>query len=183
MLVSCWANLLLVGWPSHPWLDGSQLKWAFINAFAHTHQNLSTNNPNGAGISSFFHHKTLQWTECTWYLIWPVGLWALGILFMWHSLWMSPERLLNSLFSCPLDAYLECEMKLPSPFQQGWRVSLYLQSFFFATKEAGSFQLATEARAAEQRWRRLVTKTSPRAMTLTFSLFFISCVVLGKNRA
>ena len=42
-----------------------------------------------------------------------------------------PLRLLNSLFSCPLDAYLECEMKLPSPTRMTSFFVRIFNLFFF----------------------------------------------------
>ena len=77
-------------------------------------------------------------------------------------------RLLNSLLSCPLDAYLECEMKLPSPTRM---TSFFVSSifvFFFCHKE--DFYSSGV-------W---VTKTTItiRAITLTFSLSYIFCQAL-----
>ena len=54
-------------------------------------------------------------------------------MFVYNVVYEDSFRLLNSLFSCPLDAYLECEMKLPSPTRM---TSFFVSSIFFsATKK------------------------------------------------
>ena len=55
------------------------------------------------------------------------------VMFVYNVVYEDSFRLLNSLFSCPLDAYLECEMKLPSPTRM---TSFFVSSIFFsATKK------------------------------------------------
>jgi hypothetical protein len=82
-----------------------------------------------------------------------------------------PLSLLNSLFSCPLDAYLECEMKLPSPTRMTSFLCTYLQSFFF-------YPFLFRYKRWLLRWCLVTETTVSRAMTLrmtlTFSPFLIS---------
>ena len=83
-----------------------------------------------------------------------------------------PLSLLNSLFSCPLDAYLECEMKLPQSNKDDEFLCTYLQSFFLF------FSFSFRYKRWLLRWCLVTGTTVSRAMTLrmtlTFSPFLIS---------